>query len=336
MKVNPAAMQGKDLLSQLPKRPVITAPAGLIKSIVLDAVIVVLSLVSGFLLSSYLAGGTGFWTLIVGIGVFMAVSVLGTLLTKDPWHRAGVIGLESLFFLLPFWGAPFDLLSICFGIMVVFLLWGEYLSREDASNSVEIRFFHVIKRPLSKILSAVAMVGVILYIPVWNKNPSFISEATFDSIYSVSTKVMGGLYPEFKFSSDIGTFAKSVAQNQLEKTMNFNLLPAAIKNQALNDLSQKILDSLGNTFGFKLDAKNTFGETIFAFLNKSLSDLRLKFGTTFLTIWGIAVFLFVRSLATLLGYVISFVSFLLYHSLIAFGIVRVRTENKPHEVVEFF
>lgn len=329
-------MQGKDLLSQLPKRPFITAPRNLVKSIILDAVIVALALISGILFASYLAGGVSFILPLVFAGVFIAFSVLGTLLTKDLWHRLAVIALESLAFILPFFGAPAYLLGIAFAVMIVLLFWGEYLSREDAENSVEIRFFRIIKRPLSKMLSALAIVGIILYIPSWNKKSVFISQSTFDSIYSLSSKFAQGLYPEFKLDSDLGTFAKSVAKSQLERNINFSLLPNAIKERTLTDFGGQVLANLSKFFGFDLKSQDTFGDAIYQFINKSLADLKGKFGATFVTVWAIAVFLFIRGLATLFGYLVSLVSFLVYHALIAFGVARVRTENKPHEVVEFF
>jgi len=329
-------MRGKDLLSQLPKVPFVTAPKHLIKSIILDAVIVALAVISGILFASYLAGGKTFIWPLVSAGIFMAISVLGSLLTKDLWHRLAVIAFESVGFLLPFIGAPLNLLGTSFAVMIILLVWGEYLSREDAENSVEIRFFRVIKRPLSKMLTAIAIVAIILYVPVWNKKTVFISEATFDSIYGWSVKFAQGLYPEYKLDSDLGAFAKSVAKSQLERNINFSLLPTAIKEKTLGDLSGQVMANLSKFFGFSLDAENTFGDAVLAFANKSLTDLKGKFGPTFVTVWAIAVFVFIRGLATLFGYLVSFVSFLVYHALIAFGVIRVKTENKPHEIVEFF
>ena len=143
-------------------------------------------------------------------------------------------------------------------------------------------------------------------------------------------------YPEYKLDSDLGAFAKSVAKSQLERNINFSLLPTAIKEKTLGDLSGQVMANLSKFLGFSLDAENTFGDAVLAFANKSLTDLKGKFGPTFVTVWAIAVFVFIRGLATLFGYLVSFVSFLVYHALIAFGVIRVKTENKPHEIVEFF
>jgi hypothetical protein len=323
-------------LSQLPKRPLITAPRRMVKSVVLDAVIVALAAVSGIFFASYLSGQADFVMPLVAIGAFMAFSVLGTLLTKNLAHRILVLALESLAFVLPFIGAPLELMGAGFAVMLVLLSWGEYFSREDAENSVEIRFFRIIKRPLGKLLTAVSIVGIIFYIPVWNKQTVFISRDTFDSIYEWSAKFAGRLYPEFRFDADLGTFAKSLAKGQLERVSNFSLLPVAIREKALNDLSDQIVGNLGKFFGFTLNSRDTFGDAMFAFANKSLGELKTKFGATFITLWAVAVFLFVRGLATFFGYFVSLLSFLIYHAFIAFEIIRVKTENKPHEIVEFF
>lgn len=335
-KISPAQMRGKDLLSQLPKAPLITAPKNLVKSIILDAVIVALAVVSGIFFASYLSGGMAFIWPLCATAIFIAFSVLGTILTKNFTHRALVIMLEALGFLVAFIGAPISLLGVSFAVMVLLFLWGEHLSREDAENSVEIRFFQITKRPLSKILSAIAIAGIILYIPTWNKKTVFISPETFDSIYSWSAKIVGGLYPEFKFNSDLGTFAKSVAKTQLEKSSNFTLFSPSLKEKTLTDLGGQILGNLSKFFGFGLDPRDTFGSVIYSFVSKSLVDLKQKFGGTFVTVWAVGVFIFVRSLATIFGYLISFLSFLIYQALIAFQVIRVKTENKPHEIVEFF
>lgn len=335
-KVSPSQMQGADLLSQVHKSRLPSAPPGFYKSLSLDFVIVVLSVFAGVAFQKFLAGQIDFIWLLVVAGVFAGVSVLGSVLTKKLGRRTLVIIFESLGFILPFLGMPIDLLAISFAVMFILLFWGEYLSHEDADNSVEVRFFRLAKRPLSKMLSALTLVAVILSIPAWGQSKSFMSKASFDSIFGLTTGVVSGLYPEYKFGSNLDAFAKSIAEGQLNKDSQFVLLPAAIKNRVLDDASVKILDALSNASGIQLNPDETFASVAYDYLNKTLNDLKQKFGTNFTILWALAVFLLVRSTATLLGYLISLIAFVAYHALISFKVIRVATENKPREIIEFF
>lgn len=335
-KISPNQKQGAELLSQVPKATLPSAPPGFYKSLVFDFVIVISSIAAGIVFQKFLAEQSAFIWALIAMGVFAVFSVLGSLLTKNYGHRVLVIALEAVGFILPFLGLAPDILGISFGVMFILLFWGENLSRADAENSVEIRFFRIIKRPLSKILSALALVGVILYLPAWSQSSALISRASFDSIFGLTTKVVAGLYPEYQFGSNLGAFAQSIAQGQLEKDAQFNLLPPAIRTKVLDDASGKLLDSFSQAAGIQLNPQDTFAAVAYDFLNKSLRDLRTKFGTTFIVFWALVVFLTVRGLSALLGYPIALLAYLLYQIMISMRIIKVTTENKPHEIVEFF
>lgn len=335
-KMSPGPRQATDLLSQIKKPILPTAPPGFYKSLGFDIAIVILSVLAGIVLQQFLIGQIEFFWVLISSGVFMSLSVLGSLLTRNFGHRVLVVAVEALGFTLPFLGLPADLLAICFGVMFILFFWGEYLSREDAENSVEIRFFKVIQRPLSKTISAVILAAVILYLPTWSQSGSFVSQAAFDSVFNLTVGVTSGLYPEYKFNSNLGDFAKSIASGQLGKDAQFNLLPPAIKTSVLNDASGKILEGLSKTAGIQLNPKDTFASVMYDFLSKSLNDLKIKFGTTFIVIWALAIFLTVRGIGALFGYLIAGLAFILYHAMITLKIIHVKTENKPHEVVEFF
>ncbi len=327
---------GSDLLSQVPKRRMPSAPPGFYKSLGLDFVIVIFSAGAGVVFREFLAGALDFVWVVVSFGALTALSILGSFLAKSMGRRILNAAVQSVAFLIPFIGAPLDLLAIGFGAMFILLIWGDYLARDDAENSVEIRFFRMVKRPLSKTLSALTLVAVILYIPVWGKENTFLSEASFNSVFALTTRFVSGLYPEYRFNSNLGDFAKSVVQGQLQKDAQFNLLPPAVRAKVLDDASAKLLEGMSGAAGIQLDPAATFSGVAYNFLNKSLTDLKVKYGTLFVTLWALAVFLTVRGLSALLGFLIAFLAFILYHAMISMRLIRVRTENKPHEIVEFF
>lgn len=335
-KPNPNPKQGTDLLSQVHKSHLPSAPPGFYKSLGFDFAIVVFSVLSGVVFQKFLAGQVEFFWVPAVFSVFAALSILGSFLAKNLSRRVLVIVLVTLGFLLPFLGASLDLFGISFAVMFILLFWGEFLSRGEAENSVEIRFFRMIKHPLSKVISALALVAVILYIPTWSQKSPFISEASFNSVFNFTTGMVAGLYPEYQFGSNLDDFAKSIAKGQLEKDSQFTLLPAAIKNKVLEDTSAKLLEGLSNAAGIQLNPADTFTNVAYGFLNKSLTDLKTKFGTGFVVLWAIAIFLILRSLGAILGYLVALLAFILYHAMISLHIIRVKTENKPHEVVEFF
>ena len=324
----------RNLLSQVHKKRFEIAP-GIVKSFALDLITLISAFVTGWLFRSTLAGKNGFVGVLISASIFVAVSSLNTILKKDFTHRGGVVALEALVFTLIFWGLPFGILISVFLIMFLLLLWGAFTGRSEMENSLEIKFFRVTQKPLSRTITALSIVAIILYVPQWKDKTEFISQKSFDSIFSTSRGVATRLYPEFNFNSDMNALAQSLAQTKLNEDSQYRLLPPAVKEGLIKQTSGTVVKSLGQTLGLDLVGTEDIGTVLYRYLSKLLDSWRAKLGDTFLVLWSIAAFLFIRGIGTLIGYFVAFLTYVLYHILLVLDVIKIESELQPQEVVDF-
>lgn len=328
-------MQGMDLLSQIPKESRFAAPEGFWKSAFFDLLTVLLAGATGYFANAYLFRNASLYLALISGGLFLAVNILGGLLEKNFSRRALLTAIQGIALLAPFYGAGLKTLGFCYAFFAILVLWGEYLAKEELGNSVEIRFFHVVRRPESKTISAFSLLIVIFSLPLWRTENVFFSRQAFDSIFVPSVSVAEGIYPEYKFDGTIAAFAEGAAKMELQKNSSYALLPKSLKDQTLFQAENQIIASLSKVFGRELDPQDTFANLIFSSLNRAMVGLRQKFGDAFVYVWALAMFFFIRGFGAILGYMSALVSFIIYHLMISFRLIRIRTENKPHEIVEF-
>ena len=291
--------------------------------------------VTGWLFKSMLSGGTAIYPAIIAASVFVALSSLNTLLKKDFGHRAIVIALEALVFTLIFWGLSAGLLGAVFLVMFGMLLWGAFTGRAEMENSLEIKFFRITQKPLSRTITALSVVAILLYVPQWQTRTEFISEKAFDSMFAASRNVAGRLYPEFDFNSDMNALAESLAETKLNENADYKLLPPAVKEATVKRTSVEVVKSLSQSLGLDLTGAENISTVIYKYLMKLLDDWRVKLGDSFIVLWAIAVFLFIRGIGTLLGYLVAFLTYVVYHFLLVTNMIKLDSELQPQETVDF-
>lgn len=301
----------------------------------MDLVTVILALVTGWLFKGVLAGTSGFVPVLISAAIFVALSSLNTLLKKDFAHRGGVIAVEALAFSLMFWGLPLWILVSVFLVMFILLLWGALSGRAEMENSLEIRFFRITRRPLSQTITALSVVAILLYVPQWQNKEDFISQKSFDSIFATSRGVAGRLYPEFNFNSDMNALAQSLAQTKLNENSQYKLLPPAVKEGLVEKTSVEVVKSLGDNLGLELTGEEDIGTVLYRYISKWLDSWRTKLGSTFLVLWSILAFLFIRGIGTLLGYFVAFLAYVIYHILLIMDVIKIDSELQPQEIVDF-
>lgn len=307
----------------------------MIKSFGFDLVTLISAFITGWLFKGVLAGERGFVGVIVSACIFIALSSLNTLLKKDFTHRAGVVAAEALVFSLVFVGLPlWTLVSVFFVIFIMFL-WGALIGRYEMENNLEIRFFRVTQRLLSKTITALSVVVILLYVPQWQNKSDFISEDAFSSVFATSRGVASRLYPEFNFNSDMNALAQSLAQTKLNENSQYKLLPPAVKEGLVEKTSVEVVQSLGNNLGIELTGEEDIGTVLYRYISKLVDSWRTKLGSTFLVLWSIVAFLFIRGIGTLLGFFVTFFAYVIYHLLLVLDVIRIESELQPQEKVDF-
>lgn len=289
----------------------------------------------GMFFRKFLAGDGNLYLTVIAAAVFIAISSLNTLLKKDFFHRGVVIVLESLVFTLIFWGLPVWVLLSTFLVVLVMSLWGAVSGRAEMDNSLEVKFFRITHKPLGRTITALSVVAILLYVPNWQDKANFISEKAFDSMFATSKNVVGRLYPEFNFNSDMNALAESLAQTKLNENSQYQLLPPAVKAEVAKKTSSEVVKSLGQNLGLELTGTEDIATVLYKYILKLLESWRTKLGGAFLVIWGITVFLFIRGIGTFVGYFVAFFAYVIYHVLLSSGFIKIESELQAKEVVDF-
>lgn len=289
----------------------------------------------GLFFKNFLAGNGNLYLTVVFAAVFIAISSLNTLLKKDLAHRGIVIVVEALIFSAIFWGLPFWVLISVFVVMLTMLLWGAISGRAEMENSLEIKFFRITQKPLSRTITALSIVAILLYVPKWQNKADFISEKAFDSMFSTSRNVAGKIYPEFNFTSDMNALAESLAQTKLNENSQYQLLPPALRAEVAKKTSSEVVKSLGQSLGLELTGTEDIATVLYKYILRLLESWRTKLGGAFLLLWGITVFLFIRGIGTFVGYFVAFFSYVLYHIMLSTNLIKIESELQAKEVVDF-
>jgi hypothetical protein len=312
-------------------------PAGFYKSIVLDALTVFSALVVGYVYKLYLLGGTGFLIVTLSIAVFALFSLFEALLQRSPWRRVSVLVLQIVVLLSFFYNLPYKFLALAALVVFVLLSWGEERSRAELQNELEIRFFKVVKPQLSKLTTAMILFAIILYLPGWNPDKSFLPEKIFQSVFNSLSETAKSFYPEIRFNSSLEEFAVSVAELNLNKNPDFLMLNPASKKKVLEQTTDEMTSRLGKIFGIDAlkERKEPLGSVLYKFLFGAFKQWQGNLGNLFLAVWIIAMFFILRAFGAIFRLVVAIIAFLVYHGLLSLNVIRIRGESQMHEVVEY-
>ena len=277
--------------------------------------------------------------LALSVSFLVIFSCFEIFLIKSPARRFFILVLETLALLSFFFGEPLQLLFVIGSVIVVFLFWGEALSRSEARNSVEIRFFRTVGPLVKKTITALSFLIVLLYVPQWSKGDNLISKRWFESVTVSSAKIADSFYPELNFHSNVRDLSLSLAKYELKGNDLFKNMPPSMQKQTLEQVTNQIIagasEYAGKYTGINLSGNEALSDVLYAVVDSTLENWRLSFGNWFLFAWAAALFLSVRSFGTLFWRAAAFLGFCFYQLLVALNIFHIRGESATRETIEF-
>lgn len=312
-------------------------PAGFWPLLILDTLTVVAAVLVSFLYHQYLGGGGTLLRVTLGLVLFSLLSMLELLLTKRMRRRFIVLLLEvaALGSFFVFDGTPW--LYLGYGALgaLLFFLWGEAAGRHELTNGLGIRFFHTVKPQLTKYMTGLVFLGILLYLPHVSARTSLISESQFKTIFDWGAGATKNFYPEFKLTGSVQEFAQSVVESKLKTMPEFKTLTPGLQVQSLAQSTTKLVEQFGSTLGTTVEAEQSVSAVLYAFLADTLERWQQQLGDQFLFLWAIAAFFIVRGLGIFFYLIVSFLGFVVYEGLVALGAIHIVGESRMHEVVEF-
>lgn len=166
-------------------------------------------------------------------------------------------------------------------------------------------------------------------------NAPLISKSLFLSIVLPSETFIHYKYPEFSWRDSFKNVAHSYVTAQIQSNKTFEMLP---KEQQLLEIEAAVQN-------FKETIKkNYLGGTDFSeddllvdVLYKSFSEFTIRVTSEqknmFMLVFGLILFLIIKSLGTILGIVVLLLSMFIYEILIVSGFAKVVLETRSKEIV---
>ena len=314
----------------------VTRPSGFWASIILDSLTVASALGGGFAYFRFLNHGTWLgWTL-AALAFFAMFSLFGMLLSRGTLRRTLVLGAATVAFAAPFFYVGFFFLfasaAACFG----FLVWGDITSRWEMNNMIDLRFFQAVRPHLNRTITALALLGVLLYLPQQQaRGGSFIGPEKFEGIFNWATGTAGRMYPDLALNGSVGDFAKSLATLKMRGDATFFQLLPVLREKEIARLSEQILADLGETMKQQIKPADPMNSIAYRYFIRTLDDWSVKFGQQFLVAWAIVMFFIVRSLGLFFYILVGIVSYFVYQTLLATNVVRIIGENTTKETLDY-
>lgn len=313
----------------------IERPRGFYVSIALDAVAVILAGTTGLFYANYLNYGWYWAWVLLPLLPLAVVSAFSLLLTRRLSRRLGVVALEVLAIFIFFLNLDLVFIISAAAATYGFLAWGEIAGRQEMENSMELKFLKIIRPQINKMITALVLLGVLLYLPQWDAQRSFFSQNGFDQLYTFASGFAGRLYPELNFNSSMEAFIRSFARLQLKADPGFFLLLAPAQDKIITEAAGKLTQSFGQGLGVQFTPQEPLSRVFYDFLLDKLKVWEERFGNQFLFAWAVVVFFLLRGLGALFYWLAAGLSFFLYELALALNWIHVVGESRTHETAEY-
>lgn len=308
---------------------------GFYKSFFFDALTIASAAGLGYSYRGFLRGDYGPGLLLGAAGIFLIFSVLQSFFTKNFARRFLVLLLQGFAAFLFFSDYNYRFLSVSAALFLILPFFGEILARSELGNAMEIKFLKAARPVLAKWTTALIAISIILYLPQWDAEKSFVSRSGFQGFYDWAAGLAGSIYPDIKFGSSFGELASDFAELQLKKDPAFKNLSPFAQEQILQETARSATEGLSETLGFPIESESSVSDTLYNLLIALFKGWHAKFGDFFLWGWGLAVFFIVRGLGTIFYWAISLLAFMIYQMLLASNFVHIVGETRTKEVIEW-
>jgi hypothetical protein len=325
--------KGSGLNLMNPIRIISTDPEpGFWKPIILDVSAVLFAAAFSYSFARYLAGGFSFWLVFAALLLWSAAAALEGFLQKSASRRFAIIFLESFALVAFFYAYAWQALAITGVLVLLVLLWGYFSVRRELRNAIEIRFFVASGKVVGKIITAAVIFMVVMYASLSNNNGNFfVSEHGFDVFFNWAAGFVNNFYPTPPLTGSFGDFAQAVARMQLQGNPQFQSLTARQQNDALAQSASQLMRAFAPAPSASEPASNAF----YDYFSAAAAKLQNKFNNLFIGVWGLALFLILRSVGIIVVWAGQFVALVFYELMLATGFIRIKEQSATKETIEY-
>ncbi|MGC8775891.1 MAG: hypothetical protein ACP5QN_01075 [Minisyncoccia bacterium] len=337
-------------MEQIPNKPIIKGgfetsyfkekkeiPIEFYKSVIFDILSLAGAFILGYFLFSYLNNKTGIFPVLL-FGMLYLILVSFEAVLNDNWaRRIFIIFLESLGIFYWFFDKNnFFVIFILGSAFLIFRIWGEIKTYQEAKNILEIKFLKLTRFVFSKSIMAIVLIGVGFYLVSFNPQNGFISQNYFKNLWDNFSLIYQKIYPEINLNNSFYDFSYSLVNYKLQSNKDFqNLLPdekEKILKESTDKTNENILKILGQS---DINFNQKFSKLIYLTLSKKLNNLYDLYGIYFLTLWGVLLFVIWLGIIFIFKFIFNIVLFIVFEILLSLGVLKILGETRTKEVLRF-
>ncbi|KKU94019.1 MAG: hypothetical protein UY26_C0003G0169 [Candidatus Jorgensenbacteria bacterium GW2011_GWA1_48_13] len=287
--------------------------------------------------------------------LFFVLFLLQVFFVKSRLKMVPLILLETLAPLLVFYSrffnGPGTPLYLVFGAAVLFLalLSSSIRGQRELSNSLEIRFFSIVKSVLPRAVTGfILFLSAVFYLNyfVWgNFNQNVGRAIVNETLVAARPVVKLVLTVDFAPEGTVGDFLNALARNQLRRlspggfdsgasdaAIDFQRLPALEQVRIVSESSSKLAEELKKFIG-AFEVRETFRDLAFRLSRDYLENLTPSLRSSVEIIAAVLFFFTVKGVAFLLYWLIEFMAFILFKFLLITGFAYITVENRGRQFI---
>ncbi|MEE8131638.1 MAG: hypothetical protein V3T98_01180 [Candidatus Paceibacterota bacterium] len=314
----------------------------MIKIGALAAVGIISFFLFGFFLKLFIVekAANSFIFLIAAAVGFLIVFLLQIFFIKTLWRANFIIFLETLGLAAGFYDKISSTLLITVLVVFLILLWANYSGRREFHNMLKLRFFRISKIVFPKVIMGLALFASVIYYNLsglgefaaaGESKEIFISQSSFEKIIAPASGIIQKLniMPEFDFSSSI----REIAERQIKENPQIQMLPASIKEQAINKAADEIEKQISDLIGVPVKTESSISQTLYQAMVDKFNKMSQNVKNAILIGIAAVIFLTIEGIAWPIRWIVAVLAWLVYEILLAAGFATVVLEGKSREMV---
>lgn len=309
---------------------------GFWRAAVLDLLSILSAFFFGYAYFRYVTTGLSLWYLAVLFLVFAALSALQIFLGKSVGRRTLVVIAEGIGIVAPF--VFYDNLTtvVVAGVVVVVLLFAGYLwSRTAMQNAMEVQFFGATRNATGKVVSAILLAMLILYIPQAQGAGLFMPQGDFNVLFNWTAGLMSNFYPGIPFTDSFGNFATAYVTTRLQSEPSFTSLSSAQQSAEISQATTALSASVAQATGKAPTADEPVSNVAYNYLVAIIAALKTKLQDQFVIWWIVILFIILRTVGVLAVWISQLASLVVYEVLLASGFMRIEESTQTKETVVY-
>lgn len=311
-------------------------PPGYFKSIGLDFLSVATAAALGYSYFRYLTQGLSPWWIFGAFLAFSACSALQAFLAQGRGRRTLIVLAETIAFMACFFFyTDWQTVLVAGTAGFVVLLWGYFMGRWEVHNELEVQFFKATRSVLGKVVTAVILIMIIVYVPQAQGNGVFLSQDNFKTLFDWSAGLLDNFYPSIPFTGSFGDFTKSFAQAELANDPSFGTLSAPQRSAAVDQTAAQLSDAVTKTTGIAPTPDEPVSTVARDYIVSALDGTRSKFPSQFALLWIVVLFIILRSIGIVFVWIAQLAALVVYEVLIAIGFIRIDEIAETREAVVY-